>query len=174
MKIMLALAMSLVGCGGGGGRTEHYAVGATDYYASPNKCSIVGAPDAVVELKDHYKAKDGKGVVFEAVKPGTAKVDCGDSSATIVVAEVARVELQRVDAAKTPAALGTYAFAEVITTRAQFSVRSGKEMVRRVVNGQVRDDEDTLHIRNSSFDTEDFAEGVRSFLEKRPPRFKWS
>src|SRR5687768_15609719 len=109
MKIMLALAMSLVGCGGGGGRTEHYAVGATDYYASPNKCSIVGAPDAVVELKDHYKAKDGKGVVFEAVKPGTAKVDCGDSSATIVVAEVARVELQRVDAAKTPAALGTYA-----------------------------------------------------------------
>ena len=47
-------------------------------------------------------------------------------------------------------------------------------MVRRVVNGQVRDDEDTLHIRNSSFDTEDFAEGVRSFLEKRPPRFEWS
>ena len=44
----------------------------------------------------------------------------------------------------------------------------------RVVNGQVRDDEDTLQIRNSSFDTEDFAEGVRSFLEKRPPRFEWS
>src|SRR4051794_5521908 len=53
----------------------------------------------------------------------------------------------------------TYAFAEVITTRAQYSVRSGKAMVRRVVEGQVRDDEDTLHIRNSSFDTEDFAEG---------------
>ena len=32
-------------------------------------------------------------------------------------------------------------FAEVITTRAQFSVRSGKEMVRRVVNGQVRDED---------------------------------
>jgi enoyl-CoA hydratase/carnithine racemase len=68
----------------------------------------------------------------------------------------------------------TYAFAEVITTRAQYSVRSGKAMVRRVVEGQVRDDEDTLHIRNSSFDTEDFAEGVRAFLEKRPPRFTWS
>ena len=68
----------------------------------------------------------------------------------------------------------TYEFAETVAGRAQFSVRAGKEMVRRVVMGQVRDDEDTLHIRNSSFDTEDFAEGVRSFLEKRPPRFEWS
>ncbi len=68
----------------------------------------------------------------------------------------------------------TYEFAEVVTTRAQFSVRMGKEMVRRVVMGQVRDDEATLDIRNSSFDTEDYAEGVRSFLAKRPPEFRWS
>lgn len=68
----------------------------------------------------------------------------------------------------------TYEFAETVATRAQFSVRAGKEMVRRVVMGQVRDDEDTLQIRNSSFDTEDFAEGVRSFLDKRPPKFEWS
>lgn len=68
----------------------------------------------------------------------------------------------------------TYDFAEVITTRAQFSVRAGTEMVRRVVAGQVRDDAETVELRNSSFDTEDFAEGVRSFLEKRPPRFRWS
>ena len=68
----------------------------------------------------------------------------------------------------------TYDFAEVITTRAQFSVRSGKEMVRRVVNGQVDDDEETTEIRNSSFDTDDYAEGVRSFLAKRQPEFRWS
>lgn len=68
----------------------------------------------------------------------------------------------------------TYDFAETVTTRAQFSVRAGKEMVRRVVGGQVRDDEETLELRNSSFDTEDFAEGVRSFLEKRTPDFRWS
>jgi enoyl-CoA hydratase/carnithine racemase len=65
----------------------------------------------------------------------------------------------------------TYEFAELITTRAQYSVRSAKTMVKKVIEGQVRDDEVTLDIRNSSFDTEDFAEGVRSFLEKRPPRF---
>lgn len=68
----------------------------------------------------------------------------------------------------------TYEFAEVITTRAQFSVRMGKEMVRRVVGGQVDDDEETIDIRNSSFDTEDYAEGVRAFLGKRSPEFRWS
>jgi hypothetical protein len=110
MKLEIAVVMMVGACGGGGGRTEHYAVGATDYYASPNKCSIVdNAAGAVVELADHYQAKDGKGVVFQTVKPGTAKVQCGDDKATLVVTEVAKVELQRVDAATTPAALGTYA-----------------------------------------------------------------
>lgn len=68
----------------------------------------------------------------------------------------------------------TYEFAEVITTRAQFSVRMGKEIVRRVVNGQVDDDEETTDIRNSSFDTDDYAEGVKAFLAKRSPEFRWS
>jgi enoyl-CoA hydratase/carnithine racemase len=68
----------------------------------------------------------------------------------------------------------TYEFAALVTTRAQFSVRMGKEMVRRVLAGQLHDDEETVAIRNSSFDTGDYAEGVRAFLEKRPPRFTWS
>ncbi|WP_109472295.1 enoyl-CoA hydratase-related protein [Ornithinimicrobium cavernae] len=68
----------------------------------------------------------------------------------------------------------TYEFARTLTERAQFSVRAGKEMVRRVVGGQARDDEATTELRNSSFDTDDFAEGVRSFLAKRPPHFTWS
>jgi enoyl-CoA hydratase/carnithine racemase len=83
------------------------------------------------------------------------------------------LQLGLLDEVYTPEELGqaTYEFAELITTRAQYSVRSAKTMVKKVIEGQVRDDEVTLDIRNSSFDTEDFAEGVRSFLEKRPPRF---
>ncbi|MHC9294728.1 enoyl-CoA hydratase-related protein [Mycobacterium sp. LTG2003] len=68
----------------------------------------------------------------------------------------------------------TYEFARLVTTRAQFSVRSSKRIVELVLGGQSADDEVTVDIRNSSFDTDDYAEGVRSFLEKRPPRFTWS
>jgi len=68
----------------------------------------------------------------------------------------------------------TYELAELMTTRAQLSVRSGKAIVQRVVAGQVADDEETTHLRNSSFDSDDYSEGVRSFLEKRPPRFQWT
>lgn len=68
----------------------------------------------------------------------------------------------------------TYEFAQTVTTRAQYSVRMGKEMVRRISAGQVADDQETIDIRNSSFDTDDYAEGVRAFLAKRQPGFRWS
>ncbi|GAA2080269.1 enoyl-CoA hydratase/isomerase family protein [Actinomadura alba] len=68
----------------------------------------------------------------------------------------------------------TYDFAELLTTRAQFSVRAGKEIIGRVVAGQTEEDEATLDLRNSSFDTSDYAEGVRAFLDKRSPAFTWS
>jgi len=48
----------------------------------------------------------------------------------------------------------------------------GKEMVRRVTLGQIHDDDETREIRNSSFDTSDYAEGVQAFLAKRPPNFR--
>ncbi|GAB3444353.1 enoyl-CoA hydratase-related protein [Streptomonospora sediminis] len=67
-----------------------------------------------------------------------------------------------------------YDFAELVGTRAQYSVRAAKEVVRRIVAGQRRDDADTTQLRNASFDTEDYAEGVRAFLEKRAPEFTWS
>lgn len=65
-------------------------------------------------------------------------------------------------------------FAELITTRAQFSVRAAKEIVGRISGGQIDDDEHTAFLRNSSFDTDDYAEGVRAFLDKRAPEFHWS
>jgi enoyl-CoA hydratase/carnithine racemase len=81
-----------------------------------------------------------------------------------------------VDELTTPAALEkmTYEFAELIATRAQFSVRGAKSIVGRILAGQVEDDEFTTRLRNSSFDTEDYAEGVQAFLNKRPPVFTWS
>ncbi|MPZ62094.1 MAG: enoyl-CoA hydratase [Propionibacteriales bacterium] len=68
----------------------------------------------------------------------------------------------------------TNEFAELLCTRAQFSVRASKQIVGRIMAGQTEEDEASRELRNSSFDTEDYAEGVRAFLEKRRPNFTWS
>lgn len=68
----------------------------------------------------------------------------------------------------------TRELAEEICARAQFSVRSTKHIIRLILDGQSDDDEVTLGLRNGSFDTEDYQEGVRAFLEKRSPNFTYS
>jgi enoyl-CoA hydratase/carnithine racemase len=66
----------------------------------------------------------------------------------------------------------TLEFAELLCSRSQYSIRSSKQILQRIAAGQLEDDAFTLKLRNDSFDGEDYEEGVRAFLAKRPPVFK--
>jgi enoyl-CoA hydratase/carnithine racemase len=45
-------------------------------------------------------------------------------------------------------------------------------MIRRILDGQVADDADTLAMFADAFEGDDFREGVAAFLGKRAPEFK--
>jgi enoyl-CoA hydratase/carnithine racemase len=59
-----------------------------------------------------------------------------------------------------------------IATASGSSARTIKHFVRRVLDGQVADDAETLAIFAAAFTGPDFAEGTAAFVEKRKPEFK--
>lgn len=61
--------------------------------------------------------------------------------------------------------------AGTLSSRAQYSVRSMKRIVEMISAGLHQENEETLALRSAAFDTPDYREGVRAFLEKRPANF---
>jgi enoyl-CoA hydratase/carnithine racemase len=63
------------------------------------------------------------------------------------------------------------ALAETMASRAQVSVRGAKTIIGRITDGHFDEDETVLGLYEASVTSADYEEGVRAFLEKRPPRF---
>ena len=63
------------------------------------------------------------------------------------------------------------ALAETMAARSQVSVHGAKTIIDRITDGLPTEDESVLALYASSVRSDDYAEGVRAFLEKRPPRF---
>lgn len=65
----------------------------------------------------------------------------------------------------------TYEYARLLASRAQNSVRAAKEFVNRITSGQRHEDEYTEQLGDSVAESPEYEEGVRAFLEGRPPDF---
>ena len=72
-----------------------------------------------------------------------------------------------------PAALdaGVLEFLALLTARSGVTQRAVKQTVARVLDGVSRDDEAHDALRAAALDSPDYAEGVRAFLDRRPPAF---
>lgn len=66
------------------------------------------------------------------------------------------------------------AFAEVLCSRSQASIRGMNRIIDKILAGQRETDEEVEGLRSAAIHGEDYAEGVAAFLERRPPRFTYS
>ncbi|NVD45141.1 enoyl-CoA hydratase/isomerase family protein [Qipengyuania atrilutea] len=62
--------------------------------------------------------------------------------------------------------------ADMVLAASPHSAREAKKFVRRVLEGQSEDDEDTLQVFADAFDLPDFREGSQAFMERRKPVFR--
>ena len=60
---------------------------------------------------------------------------------------------------------------EALLAASPHSIRESKKFVRRVLDGQAADDEETLRLFAEAFTGADFLEGTTAFVEKRKPEF---
>ena len=94
------------------------------------------------------------------------------SGARLSAEEALRVHL--VDQLVDPEQLETetFDFARTISSRSQVSVRGAKRMIEKIKGGMDVADEESVELAIDAVDSDDYKEGVRAFLEKRPPAFR--
>ena len=72
-----------------------------------------------------------------------------------------------------PAALdaGVREFTALLAARSGVTQRAVKETIGRILDGATHDDAAHAELRAAALASPDYAEGVRAFLERRPPVF---
>jgi enoyl-CoA hydratase/carnithine racemase len=63
-------------------------------------------------------------------------------------------------------------FAAILATRSAVTQSAVKQTVARILDGATADDDAQAALRDASLASPDYAEGVRAFLERRPPKFE--
>jgi enoyl-CoA hydratase/carnithine racemase len=66
---------------------------------------------------------------------------------------------------------GVREFAALLASRSAVTQRAVKQTIARILDGVSDDDESHAALRVAALASPDYAEGVRAFLERRPPNF---
>ncbi len=62
-------------------------------------------------------------------------------------------------------------FVALLASRSPLTQRAVRLTVQRILDGQCADDDEQARLREAALGSPDYAEGVRAFLERRPPSF---
>jgi enoyl-CoA hydratase/carnithine racemase len=132
-----------------------FASSGARFAITPAKLGIVYPLSATKRLVDAVGPSRAKFILMSGID-----IDAARAAAIGLVDEVD----DDVDAAVSD-------FAELLATRSGITQRAVKQTVARILDGATADDDAQAALRDAALASPDYAEGVRAFLERRPPKF---
>jgi enoyl-CoA hydratase/carnithine racemase len=136
-----------------------FAAGGSRFGIPAARLSIIYGLDAVHQLVDLVGPSYAKDILY--------------SARALDAAEALRVGLIQRLLPATELESYTYDYLRTVAANAPLSVRGTKAQVRAIYEGVDEAHRETLRLLSlETFDSEDYREGTRAFLEKRPPKFE--
>jgi len=150
--------------GGGCGLALHcdlrFASKSARFGITPAKLGIVYPLSDTKQLMELVGPSQAKSILF------TGRVMGAEEAISIGLIDQIHADSDLVE--------NTKEFAQQMVSVSQFSIRNMKVNIRRILDGQIDDDDATAETFKKAQEGIDAKEGIRAFLEKRPAKFKWN